>query len=77
MPSSINPRKPVRIKGRKENAVLRPASIIPGPAATGGGISSRLFQEIRERRGLAYSIYTFHWTYSNFGLLGFYAGLAA
>ena len=30
-------------------------------AATGGGMSSRLFQEVREKRGLAYSIYAFHW----------------
>jgi predicted Zn-dependent peptidase len=46
-------------------------------AATGGGMSSRLFQEVRERRGLAYSIYTFHWAYSDSGLFGFYAGAAA
>jgi predicted Zn-dependent peptidase len=43
-------------------------------AATGGGMSSRLFQEVREKRGLAYSIYTFHWSYSDAGLMGFYAG---
>src|SRR5208283_5832430 len=30
-------------------------------AAAGGGMSSRLFQEVREKRGLAYSIYSFHW----------------
>ena len=46
-------------------------------AATGGGMSSRLFQEVRERRGLAYSIYAFHWAYSDSGLFGFYAGAAA
>jgi predicted Zn-dependent peptidase len=40
-------------------------------------MSSRLFQEVRERRGLAYSIYTFHWAYSDSGLFGFYAGAAA
>ncbi|HLJ71308.1 MAG TPA: pitrilysin family protein [Roseiarcus sp.] len=43
-------------------------------AATGGGMSSRLFQEVREKRGLAYSIYAFHWAYSDSGLMGFYAG---
>jgi predicted Zn-dependent peptidase len=43
-------------------------------AATGGGMSSRLFQEVREKRGLAYAIYAFHWAYSDAGLMGFYAG---
>ena len=41
--------------------------------AVGGGMSSRLFQDVRETRGLAYSIYAFHWSYSDTGLLGFYA----
>jgi predicted Zn-dependent peptidase len=45
-------------------------------AATGGGMSSRLFQEVRERRGLAYSIYSFHWDYADAGLFGVYAGSA-
>jgi predicted Zn-dependent peptidase len=45
-------------------------------AVTGGGMSSRLFQEVREKRGLAYSIYSFHWDYSDTGLFGFYAGSA-
>jgi predicted Zn-dependent peptidase len=45
-------------------------------AAVGGGMSSRLFQEVREKRGLAYSIYAFHWDYSDTGLFGFYAGSA-
>ncbi|MFT4359816.1 M16 family metallopeptidase [Bartonella bacilliformis] len=36
----------------------------------GGGMSSRLFQEIREKRGLCYSIYTFHWGFSDTGLFG-------
>ena len=45
-------------------------------AAAGGGMSSRLFQEVREKRGLAYSIYSFHWDYSDAGLFGFYAGSA-
>ena len=41
--------------------------------AVGGGMSSRLFQEVRENRGLAYSIYSFHWGYADTGLFGFYA----
>ena len=40
----------------------------------GGGMSSRLFQEIREVRGLCYSIYTFHSPYSDTGLFAMYAG---
>lgn len=39
----------------------------------GGGMSSRLFQEVREKRGLCYSIYAFHWTYRDTGLFGVYA----
>ena len=45
--------------------------------AVGGGMSSRLFQEVREKRGLAYSIYTFHWAYSDTGVFGFYAATSA
>ena len=40
----------------------------------GGGMSSRLFQEVRERRGLVYSIYSFHSSYHDGGLFGIYAG---
>jgi predicted Zn-dependent peptidase len=40
----------------------------------GGGMSSRLFQEVREKRGLAYSVYSFAAGYSDTGLLGLYAG---
>jgi len=40
----------------------------------GGGMSSRLFQEVREHRGLAYSIYAFNYTNSDSGLFGIYAG---
>ncbi|HKF70484.1 MAG TPA: pitrilysin family protein, partial [Stellaceae bacterium] len=43
-------------------------------AAFGGGMSSRLFQEIREKRGLVYSIYSFVHAYSDSGLFGIYAG---
>jgi predicted Zn-dependent peptidase len=40
----------------------------------GGGMSSRLFQEIREKRGLVYSIYSFAQPYIDGGLFGIYAG---
>jgi len=43
-------------------------------AALGGGMSSRLFQEIREKRGLAYSVYSYAQQFAGSGLLGFYAG---
>lgn len=40
----------------------------------GGGMSSRLFQEIREKRGLAYSVYSFNQGYSDAAIFGLYAG---
>jgi predicted Zn-dependent peptidase len=40
----------------------------------GGGMSSRLFQSIREERGLAYSVYSYRAGYADTGLLGVYAG---
>jgi predicted Zn-dependent peptidase len=43
-------------------------------AALGGGMSSRLFQEVREKRGLAYSVYSYHAQYADTGLFGVYAG---
>jgi predicted Zn-dependent peptidase len=42
----------------------------------GGGMSSRLFQEVRERRGLAYSVYSYRAAYEETGALGIYAGTA-
>jgi predicted Zn-dependent peptidase len=39
----------------------------------GGGMSSRLFQEVREKRGLCYSVYAFHWGFSDTGLFGVHA----
>lgn len=42
----------------------------------GGGLSSRLFQEIREQRGLVYSIYSYHSSYFDTGLFCIYAGLS-
>ncbi len=43
-------------------------------AALGGGMSSRLFQEIREKRGLAYSVYAYSQQFAGTGTLSFYAG---
>jgi predicted Zn-dependent peptidase len=43
-------------------------------AALGGGMSSRLFQEIREKRGLAYSVYSYTSQYADTGVFGVYAG---
>lgn len=40
----------------------------------GGGMSSRLFQEIREQRGLAYSVYSYRGSYDDAGVLAIYAG---
>lgn len=42
----------------------------------GGGMSSRLFQEVREKRGLAYSVYSFNQAYSDGAIFGLYAGCA-
>ena len=39
----------------------------------GGGMSSRLFQEVREKRGLCYSIYAFHWGFADTGMFGIHA----
>jgi predicted Zn-dependent peptidase len=43
-------------------------------SAFGGGMSSRLFQEVREKRGLAYSVYSFTSHYADTGIFGVYAG---
>lgn len=42
----------------------------------GGGLSSRLFQHIREDQGLAYSVYSYHTAYEDSGLFAVYAGLS-
>jgi predicted Zn-dependent peptidase len=46
-------------------------------SVVGGGMSSRLFQEVREIRGLCYAIYAFHAPYSDTGMFGLYAGTDA
>ena len=43
----------------------------------GGGMSSRLFQEVREIRGLCYSVYAFHWGFSDTGIFGIHAATGA
>ena len=43
-------------------------------AVLGGGMSSRLFQEIREKRGLVYATYSFAGAYADAGYFGMYAG---
>ncbi len=43
---------------------------------SGGNMSSRLFQQIRERRGLAYSVYSFYTSYTDTGMFAVYAGVA-
>jgi predicted Zn-dependent peptidase len=43
-------------------------------AALGGGMSSRLFQEVREKRGLAYSVYSFTSQHADTGMWGIYVG---
>ncbi|HCD83566.1 MAG TPA: peptidase M16 [Agrobacterium sp.] len=43
----------------------------------GGGMSSRLFQEVREARGLCYSVYAFHWGFSDTGIFGVHAATGA
>jgi len=45
--------------------------------AVGGGMASPLFQEVREKRGLAYGVSAFHWSFLDAGLFGFEAGAHA
>ncbi len=45
--------------------------------ALGGGMSSRLFQEVREKRGLCYSVYAFLNSFRDGGMIGIYAGTGA
>jgi len=52
----------------------RRAAVTVLNSVLGGGMSSRLFQEVREKRGLAYSVYSFAAGYSDAGLMGLYAG---
>jgi predicted Zn-dependent peptidase len=60
-------------KGLQYNHSLRFSSYVLN-TILGGGMSSRLFQEIRENRGLAYSVYSYLPTYIDTGLVVVYAG---
>ena len=50
------------------------SSVLLINSVLGGGMSSRLFQEVREKRGLAYSVFSYHSSYLDSGLLAIYAG---
>ena len=60
-----------RAASRPRRAALR---ALAARYVLGGGMSSRLFQEIREKRGLVYSVYSFQAAYRGAGLFGVYAG---
>ncbi len=62
----------VRAFGRHEGKFRWPLSVLN--TAVGGGLSSRLFQEIREDRGLAYSVYSTTDTFADTGAFSVYAG---
>jgi predicted Zn-dependent peptidase len=63
----------VGVPGIRQTAPERFAAHVLN-TALGGGMSSRLFQEIRERRGHAYSVYSFLSSYVDVGYLGIYVG---
>ena len=84
---AVPPTEPIRIVGHdteQANVVLgmrgvsrhddRRWALGVLSSALGGGMSSRLFQSIREQRGLAYSVYSFSGGYADAGLFGVYAG---
>src|SRR5579875_2140211 len=84
---TVSPVTPVRVLGddtEQANLVLgmrgysrhEPRRFALGvlSAALGGGMSSRLFQRVREERGLAYSVYSFTQSYADTGQFGVYAG---
>ncbi|MBF0464049.1 MAG: insulinase family protein [Nitrospirae bacterium] len=60
------------IEGVKQNSTLRYPFLILN-TIYGAGVSSRLFQEVREKRGLAYSIFSFLSSYADTGVFGVYA----
>lgn len=63
----------IGLEGIKQASEDRYAALVLN-TVLGGGISSRLFQEIREKRGLAYSVYSFLSSYMDVGVWGIYAG---
>jgi predicted Zn-dependent peptidase len=66
----------VGVPGLAQDADERYAAYVLN-TALGGGMSSRLFQEIREKRGHAYSVYSFLSSFRDAGYLGIYVGTAA
>jgi predicted Zn-dependent peptidase len=75
------------LRGLKEAQILlgfpAPTHVDPAFTAThvfsailGGGMASRLFQEVRETRGLCYSIYSFYWPFMDTGVFGIQAATA-
>ena len=58
-----------------QNEMYYPVSVFS--TLFGGGMSSRLFQEIREKRGLVYTVYSFTNSHTQNGLFGIYAGTTA
>jgi Predicted Zn-dependent peptidases len=62
----------VGLEGVKQDSKLRYPFLILN-TIYGAGVSSRLFQEVREKRGLAYSIFSFLSSYSDTGVFGVYA----
>jgi predicted Zn-dependent peptidase len=62
--------------GISQTAAARYAAYLLN-TALGGGMSSRLFQEVREKRGRAYSVYSFLSSYLDAGYLGIYVGTSA
>jgi predicted Zn-dependent peptidase len=63
------------VEGLKRNDP-RKYSLFTLDTILGGGMSSRLFQELREERGLVYSTYSYHVCYQETGLFGVYAGMS-
>ncbi|NLM17046.1 MAG: insulinase family protein [Candidatus Riflebacteria bacterium] len=58
----------VSYKNPKRYAMLYLSTVL------GGGMSSRLFQEIREKRGMAYNVYSYHSSFADTGMFAIYAG---
>lgn len=63
------------VEGLKRND-SRKYSLFTLDVILGGGMSSRLFQELREERGLVYSTYSYHVCYQETGLFAIYAGMS-
>ncbi len=65
----------IGMRGTSQNDQKRFASHLLN-VILGSSMSSRLFQEIREKRGLAYSVYSFSHSHEDSGMLGVYAGIS-